>query len=113
MRAALLAIALVFTVGSAQAEDYKGNVGNKLVRGLANAVTGFIEIPREIGVVTHQHGIIHGATIGLVKGVAYAVGRHLTGAFDIAFFFVPSRSITDPEFVWDKWGRETNFSHHP
>jgi putative exosortase-associated protein (TIGR04073 family) len=108
MRALLCAALLIFST-TALAEDYSSQVGSKLVRGLANAVTGFIEIPREIDVVTHKSGIIHGATWGLAKGVAFAVGRHLTGAFDIAFFFVPSNSITRPVYVWDRWGTETAF----
>ena len=91
------------------ADQYPDKVIEKLGTGLANAVTGVVEIPKTITIVGNRDGVIHGMTVGFMTGIAYAVGRSLCGAFDIATFLIPTTPIVKPAFIWDDFNRETDF----
>lgn len=93
----------------ALADQYPDKVVEKLGNGIANAVTGVVEIPKTITIVGNRDGVIHGMTIGFLTGIANAVGRSLSGAFDIATFFVPTTPFVKPANIWDDFNRETTF----
>ncbi|MCE7915428.1 MAG: exosortase system-associated protein, TIGR04073 family [Nitrosomonas sp. PRO4] len=110
MHALLLIFALFLAAqNSAFANQYPDKVVEKLGNGLANAVTGFGEIPKTMIIYGNRDGVIHGVTVGFITGIAYAVGRSLSGAFDIATFFVPTTPFVKPRFIWDDFNRETSF----
>lgn len=108
---ALFVILVIFGIfsGTANAAQYADKVVDKLGNGLANAVTGVVEIPKTINIVTHRDGVVHGMTVGLFTGLANAIGRSLSGAFDIATFFVPTTPFVKPAFIWHDFNRETTF----
>jgi putative exosortase-associated protein (TIGR04073 family) len=91
------------------ADQYPDKVVEKLGNGLANAVTGVVEIPKTIIIVSNKDGVIHGMTVGLLTGIANTVGRSLSGAFDIATFLIPTTPFVKPNFIWDNFNRETTF----
>ena len=91
------------------ADQYHDKVVEKLGNGLANAVTGVVEIPKTITIVGNRDGVIHGMTVGFLTGIANAVGRSLSGAFDIATFLVPTTPFVKPAYIWDDFNRETTF----
>lgn len=105
------AVLMVFTIsaGTASAAQYADKVVDKLGNGLANAVTGVVEIPKTMNIVVHRDGVIHAMTIGLLTGLANAVGRSLSGAFDIATFLIPTTPFVKPAYIWDNFDRETTF----
>ena len=107
----LFIMSLLFfaTSNLAFAHQYPDKVVEKLGNGLANAVTGFVEIPKTVSIVGDRDGILYGMTTGLFKGIGYAVGRSLSGAFDIATFLIPTTTLTKPAFIWDNFNRETTF----
>ncbi len=92
------------------AHNYPTKVGEKLGNGIANAVTGFVEIPKTMMVTGHRHGASYGMTAGLFTGVFHAFGRSLTGALDIATFMVPTTPIPRPAYIWDNFDRETTYN---
>ncbi len=94
---------------SALANQYPDKVVEKLGNGLANAVTGVVEIPKTITIIGNRDGVVHGMTVGFLTGIANAVGRSLSGAFDIATFFIPTTPFVKPAFIWDDFNRETTF----
>ncbi|WP_295628144.1 exosortase system-associated protein, TIGR04073 family [uncultured Nitrosomonas sp.] len=104
----IFAISLAVT-NSALAHQYPDKVVEKLGNGLANAVTGVAEIPKAISIVGNKDGVIHGMTIGFITGIANAVGRSLSGAFDIATFLIPTTSFVKPAYIWEDFSRETTF----
>lgn len=108
---ALCAISVIFAIFSttASAAQYPDKVVDKLGNGLANAITGFVEIPKTINIVTRRDGMLHGMTVGLFTGLANSIGRTLSGAFDIATFFVPTTPFVKPAFIWHDFNRETTF----
>ena len=83
--------------------------GDKLVRGLGNVVTGFIEIPRNIqATTTEEQSLLAGWTIGLGKGLGYAALRMVTGVYETLTFPFQApkgyRPIVEPEYVWQTPG---------
>lgn len=104
----LLAI-MLFAPNAVFADQYPDKAMDKLGIGLANAVTGVVEIPKTITIVGNRDGVIHGMTVGFLTGIANAVGRSLSGAFDIATFLIPTTPFVKPGYIWDDYNRETTF----
>lgn len=111
MMQALLVITTIFLAAPSLvfADQYPDKVVEKLGNGLANAVTGVVEIPKTITIIGNRDGVIHGMTVGFLTGIVNAVGRSLSGAFDIATFFIPTTPFVKPSFIWDDFNRETTF----
>ncbi|SDY34472.1 exosortase system-associated protein, TIGR04073 family [Nitrosomonas sp. Nm33] len=105
----LFALAFFFPT-AAMATDYPIKVGEKLANGVANAVTGFVEIPKTMMVKGRSHGATYGMTAGFFTGLVHAVGRSLTGALDIATFLIPTTPIVNPAYIWDDFNRETTYT---
>ena len=89
------------------------NPGEKLVRGVANIVTAPIEIAKQIDIEwkeSAKEGSARNVTMGVFggffKGVAYAIGRVGSGAWDIVSFpfKVPAdyEPVMKPDFVLEK-----------
>ena len=80
----------------------------KLSRGLANMVTGILEIPRNVWIMRYERGRLAAATGGLLKGVWFTGTRVLAGAYDVATFPIPLpfhyEPVLQPEFVWEQNG---------
>ena len=92
----LIVFVLIMFSNSAFAAQYPDKVVDKLGNGIANAVTGFVEMPKTVNIVTRRDGVLHGMTIGLFTGLVNSIGRTLSGAFDIATFFVPTTPFVKP-----------------
>lgn len=96
--------------GITMASDYPVKVGEKLANGVANAVTGVVEIPKTMMVTGRKKGATYGMTAGFFIGIVHTLGRSLTGALDIATFLVPTTPIVNPAYVWDDFDRETTYT---
>lgn len=94
----------------AMAQPYPAKVGEKLGIGIANVVTGFVEIPKTMIVMTNREGAAYGATAGFFTGIVHMIGRTLTGAVDIATFYVPTTPIARPPYIWNDFDRETTYT---
>jgi len=99
---------MVFTVASpawAVGAEVETGVGvvTKLFRGIINAATGWMEIPKQMILVGQDSGAGPAFTWGLVKGVGMAVARSAVGAYEIVTFPMPIpegyRPILHPEYV--------------
>lgn len=77
----------------------------KLGRGFANVLFGIFEIPRTIAAEHKERGVGTAVVIGPFKGIVRAVGRELTGAYEIVFFPIPIppdyEPVMTPEFPWE------------
>ena len=105
-----LLIALSLLPGIAMAHNYSTKVGEKLGNGIANAVTGVVEVPKTMIITGRRHGATYGMTAGFFTGLFHTVGRSLAGALDIATFLVPTTPIVQPNYVWDNLERETTYT---
>ena len=63
---------------------------NKLVRGLTNLVTGWVEVPKRVNETTIQSGALPGFTWGLLRGFGHGFIRTAGGAYEIVTFPFPA-----------------------
>jgi len=75
----------------------------KLGRGLCNIVTFPLEIPEQISRVNRSDGPFAASTVGVLKGLGWAVGRACVGVFEAATFIFPAPKnyepiLKDPEY---------------
>lgn len=107
LKSLLLLSATLFFSSQAAAEDsYLKGVGIKLGHGAMNAVSGIAEVPRNMLYESNDKGIGYGLTTGLFKGIGYGVGRTGAGFLDLATFFIPSKPIIAPGYVWENFTTE-------
>ncbi len=100
------------TQAAAQAgasDSYFGNASEKFVSGIANAATGWIELPKNIILTSQKEGPLYGITIGTAMGVMHTVGRSLVGVLDAATFFIPTKPSVNPPYIWQDFSRETSY----
>lgn len=98
-----------FSPQAAMAEDYPQNAGQKLTNGVANAATGFLDIPKTMMVDSQSNGPAYGMTFGLIKGFWNAVFRTGIGIFDAATFLIPTKAEASPKVIWEDFNKPTTF----
>ncbi len=91
------------------ADSYFSNSGEKFVSGVANAATGFTELPKNIILTSQKEGPLYGITLGTAQGLLHTVGRSLIGILDAATFIIPTNSSLNPPFIWQDLSRETSY----
>ena len=76
----------------------------KLGRGLVNALTGWVEIPKGIHDTTQRYGALSGLTLGTLRGAGYGFIRTAAGAYETVTFPFPApphyRPVMKPEFIF-------------
>ena len=76
----------------------------KLGRGVANTLTGWVELPKNIYNVSVQDNAFSGMTLGLAKGAGMSLVRTGAGIYEIATFPFPLpedyKPILEPEYVF-------------
>jgi putative exosortase-associated protein (TIGR04073 family) len=75
----------------------------KLGRGICNMVTFPLEIPEQISRVNNSDGPFAASTVGVLKGLGWAIGRACVGVFEAATFMFPVPKdyeplMKDPEY---------------
>ena len=95
---AVLMILNIATSGYAQ------DAAKKLGRGLANVLTGWIELPKNIYDTSVEDNPLSGMTIGLAKGVGMTIVRTGAGIYETVTFPFPIPEgyapVLEPEFVF-------------
>lgn len=110
----LLVSALLFvSPHAAMASDgsYPEKIGVKLAHGVANTVTGIVEVPKSMMLESDKRGPAVGIPVGLFVGIVQGIGRTLTGVVDLVTFPIPTKPIIYPDFVWKDFNKETHY--HP
>jgi len=94
------------TIENASPQDIVEGMAVKGVRGAANIVTGWVEIPKQIYVTGKETGWLRGSIIGPLKGIGMTVVRTVSGVGELLTFFVAYPGFYDPwiepRFVWMK-----------
>ncbi len=84
---------------------------DKLGRGGANLVTGWMELPIQIAKTTESEGSLAGSSLGFVRGLLFGVGRTAIGVLEVVTFILPNHTgdrgpaddpygpIVQPEFL--------------
>jgi len=89
--------------------DYLDKAGGELENGIANAVGGFMEIPKTVIILSRSEGPVYGMTVGLMTGVLHTLGRTVYGVVDMATFMIPTKPLVDPDYVWNDFDRMTTY----
>lgn len=99
----LVAILVVLNIATA---CYAQDMGKKLYRGLANVVTGWVELPKNIYDTSVEDNFLSGITVGLAKGVGMTIVRTGAGVYETVTFPFPIPEgytpVLEPEFVFKK-----------
>ena len=124
MLVAIAALLLVGTVAAAEvsslsdeanmsrtantADLFGSKWGFKMTRGLVNAATCWVELPRSIYVETTEDAVL-GPCKGLFKGLFLTGVRAVAGTLDVATvgsvddMYSVYETTSLPYFVWQKW----------
>ncbi len=83
---------------------YAQDAFTKLGRGVANALTGWVELPKNIYDTSVKDNAFAGVTLGLAKGAGMTLVRTGAGIYEIATFPFPLpenyKPILEPEYVF-------------
>ena len=100
----VIVLLTVFTLPTYAQGEVASKMGNKLKRGIINAVTGWVELFNQPYKVGQSEGFGAGATKGVALGIGWTVARTVVGAWDAGTFLFPIppdyRSVLDPEYVF-------------
>ena len=76
----------------------------KLGRGVANTLTGWVELPKNIYKTSVEDNAFAGVTLGLARGAGMTIVRTGAGIYEIATFPFPLpenyKPILEPEYVF-------------
>ncbi len=111
----LVAVFICSTTFAATTDELMTGMGKKLMRGVVNILTGWVELPMQIlkGVQGKLPGAednpVVGTVVGLFKGVGYAVGRTAWGGVELVGFWAanPADNVgigipLDAEYAWEE-----------
>ena len=86
--------------------SYAQSMSSKLQRGLINILTGWFEIPNNMGDAVSKKDFASALLYGLPKGCFMTVLRTAAGAYDTATFILPLpehyKPIMEPEFAFNR-----------
>ncbi len=91
----LAAIIAAVPAFAADGTEHAGNPGEKLARGVVNATTGWMEVPKETARGDQEAGL-PGLIGGLFKGVALGATRTAVGGLEIGTFLLPIPNRYEP-----------------
>ena len=112
----LVVFLFVFTIPVLQAAEIapEGTPVRKLQRGFLNIALSPIEISKELDSEKKVDSFIPSWFSGIGRGSFYAVGRALTGVYDMLTFFAPVPAgyepLVSPEFAWEHLPKELKSS---
>lgn len=94
------------TVETSSPQDVVDAMASKGVRGAANLLTGWVELPKQVYLTGTRDGWLRGSIIGPLKGIGMTVVRTASGAGELIMFFIPYPGFYDPwiepRYVWQK-----------
>ena len=104
-RSVVLVLVLFMWTGALSAYAYDRNAATKLGRGLANASTCWVELPKQVYLVSKEYEPFTGLVYGGAKGVCLTALRLASGVYDTAMFLIPpyDKPLTEDEFVFEGW----------
>ncbi len=99
-----LVLGIVVSALSFSTACYAQDAFTKLGRGVANTLTGWVELPKNIYSTSVEDNAFAGVTLGLAKGAGMTIVRTGAGIFELATFPFPLpedyKPILEPEYVF-------------
>ena len=101
VRGSALAFVLVAAIATV---SFASEPFTKLGRGIANALTGWVELPKNIYSTSVEKNAWEGMTVGLARGAGMTIVRTGAGIYEVATFPFPLpkdyKPILEPEYVF-------------
>ena len=99
----LLFVLLIYPASTSQASSPTAKLG----RGIANVITGWVEIPKRIAETSNTQGMAAGLTWGLLRGMGHGFVRTAAGFYELFTFPFPAppdyEPVIQPAFVfWEE-----------
>ncbi len=93
-----------------QPNSYGTTARNKAVNGFINLTTAPLEIPKSWinNINAKDSNIVFGAVGGTFEGLLQTAYRASAGVLDLATFFIPTKPIVQPQYVWDDFYETTS-----
>jgi len=92
------------------AEVYFSRAGMKILSGVANIATGWVELPKNIILWGQKdNNKFVGYTEGVLRGIVHTASRTGSGALDLATFWLPTFPTPTPQFIWDDFSQESDY----
>ncbi len=105
MKTLFICLVIVGMIGVAT-QCYAQDPAKKLGRGLANVLTGWVELPKNIYETSVEENVLSGLTMGLAKGVGMTIVRTGAGVYETVTFPFPIpedyQPVLEPEFVFSE-----------
>ena len=105
----VLSFLFIFSSQAAADDSYISQSGEKLLCGITNVATGFVELPKNIILKNQQEDGFYGVAVGLATGIMHSVGRTVIGLLDVVTFIIPTYPSVTPNYVWQDFSRETTY----
>lgn len=103
-KASLLGAGLMILTSVFPPPCYAQDPFTKLGRGVANTLTGWVEVPKNICSTSTEENVLSGITLGTIKGLGLGLLRTGAGIYDIVTFPFPLpegyRPFLEPEYVF-------------
>ncbi|RKY41866.1 MAG: exosortase system-associated protein, TIGR04073 family [Candidatus Makaraimicrobium thalassicum] len=102
----LFVFCVVIAMVGMATQCYAQDPAKKLGRGLANILTGWVELPKNIYETSVEENVLSGLTMGLAKGVGMTIVRTGAGIYEAVTFPFPIPEdyvpVLEPEFVFSE-----------
>lgn len=106
MKKGIIVIVALMTILCMATTSYAQDPGKKLMRGLANIITGWVELPKNIYETSVEDNVFAGITIGLAKGIGMTIVRTGAGVYETITFPFPIPEdyapVLEPEYVFSE-----------
>lgn len=93
-------------------KSYGAKSLNKAAHGLANVTTGWLELPKNIYIMTRETNVLYGVIGGTGMGIFRTIGRTGLGVFDLITAPIPTDPMVNPGYIWEKFGTKTTYGTH-
>lgn len=92
------------------ADIYFNRAGIKMLSGIANMATGWMELPKNIILWNQKdNSALVGVPEGMLWGIVHTASRTASGAFDVATFWLPTFPTPSPLFIWDDFSQDSDY----
>lgn len=116
IKTTLILLSLLFSVSQVHASEeitpniYMNRAGTKILSGVINVATGWLELPKNISLWNQkEENILQGTAGGILWGIVHTASRTASGAIDLVTFWIPTFPIPEPLLVFDNFSKESEY----
>ncbi|MCP5245375.1 MAG: exosortase system-associated protein, TIGR04073 family [Burkholderiales bacterium] len=91
-------------------DTYFTRAGMKIVSGVTNVATGWMELPKNINLWSQRESReLVALTEGILRGIVHTASRTGSGVLDVATFWLPTFPTPTPLFIWEDFSQESKY----